>query len=296
VILGAGLTVFVTANLGVPISTTHSLTGALVGAGWIAIGENFGFSSLGKNFFMPLILSPFIAVAITSIVYPVFRIGRQWLKVNKETCLCVGQKVIPFAGAVSGDTQVATSAIRSFDIFVDQKERCEAKTIEIYSGKVLGIEAQKILDFIHFLSAGAVSFARGLNDTPKIAALSVTAGALGLGLEWNIVLVAFVMAVGGLVSGRKIAHTMSHRITSMNHGQGFSANLVTAFLVIFASRFGWPVSTTHVSCGALFGIGLVNGKARWKTIGGICSAWVLTLPVAALISGTCYWASARFLT
>ncbi|PIW62127.1 MAG: inorganic phosphate transporter, partial [Candidatus Omnitrophica bacterium CG12_big_fil_rev_8_21_14_0_65_50_5] len=65
--------------------------------------------------------------------------------------------------------------------------------------------------------------------------------------------------------------------------------LVTALLVIFASKFGMPVSTTHVSCGSLFGIGLVNGKAHWKIIGGIISAWVLTLPVAALLSAGFYF-------
>jgi PiT family inorganic phosphate transporter len=70
----------------------------------------------------------------------------------------------------------------------------------------------------------------------------------------------------------------------MNHGQGFSANLVTAALVTLASPLGLPVSTTHVSCGALFGIGLVNGEARAKTIAQILAAWVTTLPMAALLA------------
>ena len=151
----------------------------------------------------------------------------------------------------------------------------------------MGIDAQQILDTLHFISAGAVSFARGLNDTPKIVALAVTTGALGLKL--NIGLVAIVMALGGILSAKKVAETMSHRITAMNHGQGFTANLITAILVIFASKMGVPVSTTHVSCGSLFGIGLVNGKANWKIIGGIVSAWVLTLPIAALLSAGFYW-------
>lgn len=56
-------------------------------------------------------------------------------------------------------------------------------------------------------------------------------------------------------------------------------------VVLFASRLGLPVSTTHVSCGALFGIGLITGQARWKTIGRILLAWVTTLPVAAALAG-----------
>lgn len=59
----------------------------------------------------------------------------------------------------------------------------------------------------------------------------------------------------------------------------------SALLVLFASRLGLPVSTTHVSCGALFGIGLVTQQARWMTIGRILVAWVTTLPVAALLAG-----------
>jgi PiT family inorganic phosphate transporter len=89
-------------------------------------------------------------------------------------------------------------------------------------------------------------------------------------------------AVAG-ISARLVAETMSHRITGMNPGQGFTANIVTALLVIGASSLGLPVSTTHVSCGALFGIGTVTRQARWRTIGEIVLAWLITLPVAGLL-------------
>lgn len=182
---------------------------------------------------------------------------------------------------------LSASQLKSLDVILDEKSACEAKAVRVYSGRFAGIEIQQILDFLHFLSAGAVSFARGLNDTPKIVALAVTAGMLGL--KWNIALVAVAIALGGVVSAGRVAQTLSHRITGMNHGQGFTVNLVTAFLVMMASGWGLPVSTTHVSCGALFGIGMVNGKARWKTIGGILLAWFLTLPLAALSAGVTFF-------
>jgi PiT family inorganic phosphate transporter len=75
-------------------------------------------------------------------------------------------------------------------------------------------------------------------------------------------LIAVVMAAGGVLNARRVAETTSRRITRMNPGQGFTANLVTAALVIGDSRLGLPVSTTHVSVGALFGIGLVSGPDR----------------------------------
>ena len=287
VALGASVTILLATVTGIPISTTHSLIGALVGTGLVAIGTGLGFSTLGKNFFIPLLSSPLIALFLAAVVYVVFRFSRQMLGVQRTTCVCIGERVIPVANANLTNGQVLTmSQLKQMDIFVDQKAKCRAMALDRYEGKVLGIDAQQILDGLHFMSAGAVSFARGLNDTPKIVALAVTAGALGLKL--NISLVAVVMALGGILSAKKVAETMSHRITGMNHGQGFTANLITAILVIFASKMGVPVSTTHVSCGSLFGIGLVNGKAHWKVIGGIVSAWVLTLPIAALLSGGFY--------
>jgi PiT family inorganic phosphate transporter len=147
------------------------------------------------------------------------------------------------------------------------------------------IQAEKIMNLFHFLSAGAVGFARGLNDTPKIAAFSITAGFLGQG--WMVGIIALAMALGGFFSAREVAETMSHKMTAMSPLQDFMANGITPFLVIFASHLGMPVSTTHVSCGAIFGIGIVNGEAKWKKMLEIFSAWLLTLP-AALVSGFCY--------
>jgi len=69
----------------------------------------------------------------------------------------------------------------------------------------------------------------------------------------------------------------------MSPGQGFTANALTSLLVIGASALGLPVSTTHVSCGALFGIGTVTRQAHWRTIRHILLAWVVTLPMAAAL-------------
>lgn len=285
---GAGATVLLATVTGMPVSTTHSLTGALAGAGLVAVGADLGFAALGRNFVAPLLFSPVCAVALTVVIYPLFRFCRRMTGVSKSTCICLDRKEIPVAGVnlVHGQA-ISVTQLQSLGIFVGETSQCQARAMDRYSGQILGMAARDILNALHFLSAGLVSFARGLNDTPKIAALIVMTGALGL--KFNIALVAVVMALGGLLSAKKVAQTMSYRITGMNHGQGFTANLVTALTVIFASNWGVPVSTTHVSCGALFGIGAVNGKARWTMIGIIMAAWVLTLPVAAGFSGGLYY-------
>jgi PiT family inorganic phosphate transporter len=127
-----------------------------------------------------------------------------------------------------------------------------------------------------------------LNDTPKIVALLMAAQVLAPNA--GLAMVALVMALGGILNARRVADTMSRKITRMSPGQGFTANLVTSLLVILASRFALPVSTTHVSVGALFGIGTVNGTARKRTIFTILLAWITTVPLGALFAGGTYWA------
>jgi PiT family inorganic phosphate transporter len=143
------------------------------------------------------------------------------------------------------------------------------------------------MDAGHFLSAGIVSFARGLNDTPKIVALLLIWKALDIRIGFAGV--AFLMALGGLLNARRIADTMSSKIAVMNHGQGFSANLSTAILVVAASVYGLPVSTTHVAVGSIFGIGLTSGRANVRTMSAIALSWIITLPCAALFAGSIYW-------
>ena len=131
-----------------------------------------------------------------------------------------------------------------------------------------------------------------MNDTPKIVALLLLLKALDI--RWGFAAVASTMAIGGLLNARKVAETMSEKITTMNHGQGFTANLATAILVVLATLFGLPVSTTHVSVGSLFGIGLTTGKANLRAISAIVFSWLITLPCAAILGGLIYWVSKSF--
>lgn len=276
--LAAGTTVLIATRIGMPISTTHALTGGLAGAGWAAAGSAMDPGVLGGAFFLPLLLSPVIALALAGIAYRVAHRARRGLGVERHTCLCVGSRVIESIPEPADSTRAAQwlqARAAAPGISVGEAPQCR----ERYVGQVLGIEVGRALDGLHYLSAGAVSFARGLNDTPKIAALLLAGQALSGGTAtW---LVALAMAAGGLLSARRVAHTMAHRITPMNPGQGLTANVITAVLVLRASEMGMPVSTTHVSSGALFGIGAATGGAHWRMIGAIAMAWLVTLPVAA---------------
>ncbi|MEO5656463.1 MAG: inorganic phosphate transporter [Nitrospiria bacterium] len=277
VAFGAAATVFLATRLGFPISTTHALVGGLVGAGVAAGGgPGVNLASLGHTFVAPLVIAPLAAIALTAAAYPLFHAARKSLGVTLETCVCVGEEVRVITIEPAGALHSSPAAMPSVTIASPQE------CFQRYNGHVAGVTVQTLLDRLHFVSAGVVCFARGLNDTPKVVALLVAAQAVHLPLASSVVAVAIVL--GGLISARRVAATMSHRITAMNHGQGFTANLTTAFLVIWASHWGLPVSTTHVACGALFGIGAVTGQARWGAIGSIVLAWVITLPVAAALA------------
>lgn len=281
VAFGAGTTVLLAAIRGIPISTTHSLTGALVGSGIMAVGMDVNFSVLGSKFFLPLIASPFIALLLSTIVYKTAKTVKERTNLSQEMCVCIGEtgELVPLAetGGV-----LAFGNVPAPGIIVDIPENC----VNRYTGSFAGIGIQSILDRAHFLSAGIVSFARGLNDTPKIMALMLAVSFLDI--HYGLAVIAIGIALGGLLNARKVAETMSNKITPMTRGQGFVANIVTGFLVVVASKFGVPVSTTHVSVGSIFGIGIVSNKGNRTVMSGILVSWILTLPAAALLSAGFY--------
>lgn len=279
--IAAAVTVFAATRIGMPISTTHALVGAIVGVGVGA--DALHWSAVGSKFFLPLLLSPAIALMLTVIVYSIFRFTRHRLGVDHQTCVCVDERVEPVTVHDDGSATMMSTGLA---LSVADMNTCK----EQYAGNVVGISAQRILDSLHLLSAGALSFARGLNDTPKIAALMLVAG--GVGADVSLLTVGIGIALGGVLAVKRVANTMSYQITDMNDGQAFSANFVSAILVTLATlKFHVPVSTTHTSCGSLFGIGMVNRKAHWAVIGRIVLAWITTLPVAGILG----WAAWQLL-
>ncbi len=277
VVLATALTVILATLFGFPVSTTHALTGGLVGGGFMAVGSQVNLSVLGKAFFLPLLLSPFIAIFLSFISYLFFRFVRIKTGIAKEYCVCIDnvKQSIPMPEA---NASILAPALEMPSIVVANKEKCKEK----YLGEIFGVKTQSLIDSAHYLSAGTVCFARSLNDTPKIVALLLAIKSENLYI--SMIAVSIAMMIGGLLNSKKVAETMSKKITTLNSGQAFTANLVTGFLVIFASKLGVPVSTTHVSVGSLFGIGFITKEVNLKVISSIILSWVLTLPISALLS------------
>jgi PiT family inorganic phosphate transporter len=270
--------VLIATRVGIPVSTTHSLIGALVGTGLALAPTEVEWAALGGRYFVPLLISPLLAVVAAALIYPFARWLRAVLGIEPTTCVCLpNAEPEPVAVDASGSLLLARTRL---PLTVDQAEACSRR----YQGRIGGISAQRVLDAAHVGSAFSLGFARGLNDTPKVLALLIAAGWSGIAPQVSLLVVATAMAAGGLLHSRRLATTLGHRITSMNHGQGLVANAVGSVLVIGASLLGSPVSTTHVSTGAIFGIGIWTGSADRRVIGGIVLAWVATLPLGAAIA------------
>ncbi len=274
VALGAAVTVVIATRLGLPVSTTHALLGGLLGTGLALSGpSSIRLEALWNTLILPLALSPVLAGGAAALLYAPLHERRRRSALAEDACVCVGSAGMVTAGGPGVGFAASSVAL----VQVGSSQACAEAGVQ-QNGVVL--QVAPVLDRMHLLTAAGVGFCRGMNDTPKIAALLVVAPALSR--FSGVSLVAALMALGGVLGARRVAQTLSWRITALNAGQATTASFVTALLVAAASFFALPVSTTHVSCGALIGIGSVSGNAQWSTIRSILMAWGVTLPVAAL--------------
>ncbi len=265
---GAVLWVSVASLLGLPVSTTHALVGAIVGAALAQFGSaGIFWHSLGEKVFLPLLISPLVSFGITYFIYPV--VNRQLAR-SREYCVCVGTRNSTVATA-----NAFALSIPTIHIIGDKAEACAAESKSAISVRVT--------DGLHFVSSGFTSFARGLNDSPKIAALLLGAQAFGgSSAEFSYLIVGLGMMAGGLMAGRRVIETLSQKITTLSPIEGFASNAITAILVTCGTFLGLPFSTTHVSTSSIAAVGLVaKGTLQWSVVRSILFAWFVTLPFAA---------------
>ncbi|MFH0343215.1 MAG: anion permease [Chromatiales bacterium] len=257
---GAFAWVLLATQRGWPVSTTHALLGGIVGAALMVAGPaGLRLTAVANKALVPLLLSPVFAIVLCWALLSIAR----W----------VSGKVPAWRPGC------CDPAAWRRDPFVCAPDSAPARPM-----------VRRLWVALHWLSSGATSFARGLNDVPKIAAFLIVAlaarSAEGDGPPTGfavIVLVTLTMGLGSLWGGFRVAEVLAHRITTMDPRQGLVANVGTSLLVLAASPLGLPVSTTHVSTGALMGIRWAEKEppAQSDALRAILFAWLVTLPVAA---------------
>ncbi|MBI2388568.1 MAG: inorganic phosphate transporter [Deltaproteobacteria bacterium] len=261
-IVAAATWVILATFTGLPVSTTHALIGALSGVAAFAYGiDHVRWSAVLGNIAVPLVASPVVAIAATTLI---LRLRPAAAPVSD--CVCVATTAAAPAGAVGAAVVVAC------------ERACNDASLE-------GIIT---VTRLHWLTSGATSFARGMNDAPKIAAIVLGASLVdgrALSSLGVFALVATGMVAGSLLSGLRVTRVLAEDVTRMDHHEGFVANLVTSLLVGSGAVLGMPMSTTHVSTAAIAGAGLARPQpsVTTKTLRDLALAWIVTLPASALI-------------
>jgi inorganic phosphate transporter, PiT family len=285
VLIGAMAWILFASRTGFPVSTTHALTGAIVGTGLVAFaGEGLIWGGIGKKIALPLLLSPFLALTLSLLIHPAVRtLAKKW----DGACLCV-MPASPALVAIdmNGGTRTLFQTTGFSRPIVAVPSQCDRAGLW---GLVMG------LDTIHWISSGLASFARGTNDAPKIAAILLIGNSAATWPSSSSQLVVFggiaiAMGLGSYLGGLRVTEVLAEKVTKMNHAEGLSANLTTSTLVLASGSLGLPVSTTHISSSAIIGIGLLKGRnnVRWTTVRDMVLAWVVTLPASALLACIAY--------
>ncbi len=246
--------------LRLPVSTTHAIVGALVGAGLVAGPETVQWGSVTTEVVLPLSASVAVAFAISTLVNAV----------GPRTPECVCVEPAPALGFL-GTAPVRVTGGTTAECRIHGRRG-------------------NVLHALHWASGGAASFARGLNDTPKIVAIgAVSLVPAGWSTTTLALLVGAAMVTGSALAGTRVARRLAGEVVHMDDGEGLRANLTLSVLVGLGANRGLPMSTTHVATGAIAGAcGGRLGRLNRRTLRELAVAWLATPPVAGSVAAASF--------
>jgi inorganic phosphate transporter, PiT family len=313
VLLACGIWLQVATSRGLPVSSSHAVVGAIAGFSWVAIGTeaiawgNIGLICLGW------LVTPLVSAIVAASLY---RMLRYWLFEQDDTLQQL-LEWIPWLSAsliaVFGVIVLPTIVQLPVFDYLPLPERTISLGIGLVAtggityytwGKFHSYLKQKIdlrimervMAKYQVFSACFVAFAHGSNDVGNaIAPLAGIVFILNTGMVpidsldiplWILVLGGLGIVAGLAVQGKNVIATVGENIISLVPSTGFCAEIATASTILIASRIGLPVSTSHALVGSVIGIGLAsrNQDVKWETIQSVVLAWVVTLPVAAILA------------
>ncbi len=313
-LLAAGFWLMIASSLGWPVSTTHSIVGAIVGFGAVGVGvDAVAWGKVG-TIAMSWIVSPILAGSIAFVLFK----NLQKLIIDTENPFDNAKRYVPFYMFLVGFVISLVTIFKGlkhvglhFEIGVSYMLATGFGVLVAIIGtffvRRIHLDVDENIDF-HFTSmervfgilmlitAAAMAFAHGSNDVANaIGPLAAIYGVIDSGgligsksaLPVGILLVGGAGIVFGLVTyGHKVIATIGTGITQLTPSRGFAATLAAAATVVIASGTGLPVSTTQVLVGAVLGVGLARGMAALNTrvINKIFLSWLITLPAGALMS------------
>ena len=313
-LLAAGVWVMVATYFGMPVSTTHSIIGEMIGFGLVSGGVKVVYWSKLISIVLSWVISPIAGGVLAFLVFKLITVTilhrPSPLKAAKKVApLLIGLTLflisflfslttlkVPYGKSIMyGSIFFVISALISWALIM----KYASKNSNEYDA------VESIFKRVQVMTSSYVCFSHGANDVANaVGPIALVLTILRTGNSTNVVEVPrYVLFLGGigisvgvLVYGYRVMQTLGHNITEINNTRGFSIDFGTATTVLLSSIFGFPISTTHTVVGAVTGVGLARGIEVVNTsiLKDILVSWFITVPFSMGVSAIFYLALTTF--
>jgi len=312
-LLAAGTWLFIASRNGWPVSTTHSIVGAIVGFAAVGIGvDAVQWSKVGE-IVLSWVISPLTAGFIAFLIYQ----SVQRLILRQDDPLAMAKRYVPVYMFFAAFTITLVTILKGLKhvglniSLVDSYFLATAIAVGIALIGALAIRriepdkkaekhqhfytVERVFAILMVVTACGMAFAHGSNDVanaigPLAAVISVAQNGVITAKSslpiWVLALGGGGIVIGLATFGRHVIATVGKKITQLTPSRGFAAELAAATTIVIASGTGMPVSTTHTLVGAVLGVGLARGieAIDLRVVARILISWVVTIPAGAFLA------------
>ncbi len=312
-LLAAAVWLFIASRKGWPVSTTHSIVGAIVGFAAVGIGiDSVHWSKVG-TIAISWVVSPMLSGIIAYFIF----MSVQKLILSTSDPLSNARKYVPFYIFAVGFIMALVTLLKGLKHVGVDLTTGQSLVVAVISGlltMVLGIvlirrikvvpsdddkfrftNVEKIFGVLMIFTACGMAFAHGSNDVanavgPVAAVVSIVKTGVVTQTSalatWILLLGAIGIVLGLATYGWRVIQTVGKKITELTPSRGFSAELAAATTVVIASGTGIPISTTHTLVGAILGVGIARGigALNLKVVRNIMLSWIVTLPAGGILA------------
>ena len=318
-LLAAAVWLMVASTRGWPVSTTHSIVGAVVGFAIAAIGlEAVNWGKI-TQIVASWVVSPLLGGAISFVLMlsirhlilntsNPFASAKRWGPVYVFLVGFIISLVTIFKGlkhlkidlSVPASFMVAAAfgvAVAVIGYFLIQRIKVDEEADKDFHYA----SVEKVFVPMMLFTACGMAFAHGSNDVANgVGPMAAVVGLVQSGGEvaqkselpiWILLIGGFGIVVGLATFGYRVMRTIGSKITELTPTRGFCATMAAATTVVLASRTGMPVSTTHIAVGGVIGVGMARGIGALdlRVIGGIIMSWIITLPIGGTLAALFYF-------
>jgi len=318
-LLAAAIWLMIASTRGWPVSTTHSIVGAIVGFAMVGIGvDAVQWGKIGQiaaSWVVSPVLGGSIAfllmLSIRALILNTdnpFHSAKRWGPAYVFLVGFIISLVTMFKGLKHLNLELSAGmsfvAALVFGLIVAGVGWTLINRVKVDPGADRDFHfasVEKVFAPMMIFTACAMAFAHGSNDVangigPLAAVISIVQSGGEVTQKAGLPLWILVVGGGGIVlglatMGYKVMKTIGTRITELTPSRGYCATLAAAATVVLASRTGLPVSTTHIAVGAVIGVGLARGIGAIdiRVIGGIVMSWIVTLPVGGVLAALIFF-------